>query len=278
MKLIKPYYEIITPINGEEILKQIELAARTCYKSEDKIGTYKICSDCKSLTKEGTLIKNGYCSNLLLDRFCTYSNGKYIGVESHYDLIHNVLMKKHHEAMLEFGGNITVKFVVDRGVSHELVRHRIASFAQESTRYCNYGKDEHITFIIPSWFTYIKPVSYRPLKLNETSPAFYNIETDLMLSYTEVDVVELEWLIAMGNAELHYNNMSRFGQSPQKARTVLPNSLKTEINISTNIREWRHIFKLRTAKTAHPQMREVMCPLLDDFKSKIPILFDDINY
>lgn len=248
MKLIKPYTEIITPINGEEILKEIELAARTCYKSEDKI-EYEDSGWNKP--NETSIAKS---ARVLIPK----------------------LMSSSHEAMLEFGGNITVKFVCDRGVSHELVRHRIASFAQESTRYCNYGKDEHIQFIIPNWLPDIKE-------------GIYNMAIDFD-NFSEVDG-SYRWFVSLGNSEINYNYLiNQINPStgnidlrlrkwtPQEARSVLPNSLKTEINISTNIREWRHIFKLRAAKAAHPQMRELMCPLLDEFKSKIPILFDDITY
>lgn len=243
MKLIKAFYEIITPLDGEDILNQIELAARTCYKSEGKIdikkGRYWVIG-------EGNKI-------VTLDKTIDAISAK---------VLISKLISRGHEAMLEFGGNITVKFVCDRGVSHELVRHRIASFAQESTRYCNYGKDEHIVFIIPSW-----------LKLKEDIITFNNY------SYTNTGHDgHNTWINAMMNCEMKYNSLIKKGWSPQQARSVLPNSLKTEINVSTNIREWRHIFKLRTAKAAHPQMRELMCPLLDEFKSKIPILFDDINY
>ena len=232
MKLIKASYEIITPINGEEILKQIELAARTCYKSEDKI-EYEPLS------------------------IPDIEGDKYIGdkeVPDYYAKSARILIPKlitrGHEAMLEFGGNITVKFICDRGVSHELVRHRIASFAQESTRYCNYNKEEDIIFIQPCWIT--------------------DISSD------NEDVTN--WYDAMCESEDRYNNLISLGWSPQQARSVLPNSLKTEINVSANIREWRHILKLRTSKAAHPQMRELMCPLLDELKNKIPILFDDITY
>ena len=232
MKLIKAHYEITTPINGEEILKQIELAARTCYKSEDKI-EYEPLS------------------------IPDIEGDKYIGdkeVPDYYAKSARILIPKlitrGHEAMLEFGGNITVKFICDRGVSHELVRHRLASFAQESTRYCNYNKEEDIIFIQPCWIT--------------------DISSD------NEDVTN--WYDAMCESEDRYNNLISLGWSPQQARSVLPNSLKTEINVSANIREWRHILKLRTSKAAHPQMRELMCPLLDELKNKIPILFDDITY
>jgi thymidylate synthase (FAD) len=247
MKLIKSYYEIITPINGEEILKQIELAARTCYKSEDKI-VYEDKHDSSELEE-------------------WIPNYKAVSARP----LVKMLIDKHHDAMLEFGGIITVKFVVDRGVSHELVRHRMASFAQESTRYCNYGNSDHITFIIPNWFSETAIQSC----IGEHSPDFPRT-SDWQPFY--VDTPEETWFIAMGDAEVNYNYLIKCGWNPGQARSVLPNSLKTEINLSANIREWRHIFTQRVAKTAHLQMREVMCPLLDEFKSKIPILFDDINY
>lgn len=237
MKLIKASYEIITPINGEEILKQIELAARTCYKSEDKIeyGVKDIPNDIPNDISQ--LDENYYAI-------------------SARKLISN-LIKNKHDAMLEFGGNITVKFICDRGVSHELVRHRLASFAQESTRYCNYGKDEHIQFIIPCWLD---------IKEGTISPRITNTNA------------ERWWVNHMTRSEEAYNELIKIGWSPQQARSVLPNSLKTEINISANIREWRHILKLRTSKAAHPQMRELMCPFLDELKNKIPVVFNDITY
>ena len=238
MKLIKPSTKIITPINGEEILKQIELAARTCYKSEGKIE---------------------YEEKLYEDDI--YKGKGYFIAKSARVLIPK-LIQRGHEAMLEFGGMITVLFVCDRGVSHELVRHRVGvSFAQESTRYCNYGKDEHIQFIIPCWY--------------DIKEGIYNNITD----FTQEEAISVgNWWSTMKFCENAYNGAIAKGESPQQARSVLPNSLKTEINISANIREWRHIFKLRTGSAAHPQMRELMCPLLDKFKQKIPILFDDINY
>lgn len=173
------------------------------------------------------------------------------------------LISRGHEAMLEFGPSIAVKFVCDRGVSHELVRHRVASFAQESTRYCNYGKEDHISFIIPEWIDdeQIEKVS----KLNENH-------------CSEVFKTTLQWYTTVSDSESSYKALLNHGWTPQQARSVLPNSLKTEINISANIREWRHILKLRTSSQAHPQMRELMRPLLRELKSRIPLLFDDIIY
>jgi len=219
MKLIKPYTEILTPINGEEILKILEKVARTCYKSEDKITNESAPKLVKALIERG------------------------------------------HEAMIEFF-DITVKFVCDRGVSHELVRHRIASFAQESTRYVNYSKgnfEGDLIFIIPNWIT-----------LPEGIHTYDGLCTQ--------DCTINNWLHIMNQSEQSYNTLIKEGWQPQQARSVLPNSLKTEINIKMNLREWRHFFKLRCEKAAHPQMRELTIPLLEELKSKIPIIFDDITY
>lgn len=161
-----------------------------------------------------------------------------------------MIINRGHEAMLEHGGMISVRFIADRGVSHELVRHRIASFAQESTRYCNYSKGkfgEELTFIKPCFWE---------LGSNEYSA----------------------WYYEMKNAESAYMTLIQMGAQPQEARSVLPNSLKTEIVVSANPREWRGFFKLRTPEAAHPQMREVTRPLLDKFKELVPVLFDDITY
>jgi len=155
------------------------------------------------------------------------------------------LIDKGHEAMLEHNA-ITVRFTCDRGVSHELVRHRLASFAQESTRYCNYSKDK-----FSNELTFIKPIFW------DKGCQGYNL-----------------WINAMRYAEYLYKDMIKKGATPQEARTVLPNSLKTEIVMTMNLREWRHFFKLRVAVVAHPQMRELTIPLLEEFKTLIPIIFN----
>ena len=167
-----------------------------------------------------------------------------------------MLIKRGHESVLEHE-KLTVKFIVDRGVSHELVRHRIASFSQESTRYCDYNKD-HITFIIPDWVG--------------VEPGIYNY-IDMLEAITS----QL-WMRSMLNSEAEYKALRTEGIRPEQARSVLPNSLKTEIVVTCNFREWRTIFKQRTSMAAHPQMREVMRPLLDTLKQVMPIMFDDISY
>ena len=158
------------------------------------------------------------------------------------------LIDRGHEAMLEHY-SFSIKFICDRGVSHEIVRHRVASFAQESTRYCNYSKDKfgnELTFIKPCFF--------------EKGEQKYNI-----------------WEISMERAEKTYFNLLSVGCTPEQARSVLPNSIKTEIVMTANLREWRHFLKLRTAQAAHLQMRELTIPLLKELKEKIPVIFDDIE-
>ncbi len=172
----------------------------------------------------------------------------------------SMLIKNGHEAMIEHS-SLSIKFTVDRGVSHELVRHRIASFAQESTRYCNYSKGK---FGGKCSFIDLRP----------------GIELDNKcgnMTAGEVGLLMREWLSAMEDAEKHYFKLLELGATPQIARSVLPNSTKTEITISANYREWRNFFKLRIPKSAHPQMREVTIPLLDELKGKLPVIFDDIK-
>lgn len=157
-----------------------------------------------------------------------------------------------HEAMLEHA-YMTVKFIVDRGVSHELVRHRLCSFAQESTRYCNYSKEKfgnELTFIEPYYF--------------KNAPH---------------ESVKNFWKQAMNKCEDAYMAMLEAECTPEEARCVLPNSLKTEVIMTADMREWRNIFKLRAAGEhgkPHPQMLEVMVPLLNECREKLPALFEDV--
>ncbi len=210
MKVIKPYFRIEDDIDGIEILKRIERAGRTCYKSEDRITE----DSCKNFVRR--LIESGH---------------------------HSVL---EHE-------KVTVRVICDRGVSHEIVRHRIASYSQESTRYCNYSKGR-----FGSEITVIEP-------------CFWKDDTE------EDRCKRMIWEDTMKLVEKAYMELISLGASPQEARAVLPNSLKTEIVMTMNLREWRHFFSLRTAPNAHPQMREIAIPLLEEFKRLIPVVFDDIN-
>lgn len=206
MRIISPGFEILTPIDGPAMLRRIEAAGRTCYKSENKTTV---------------------------------------------DSVHNfirMILSNGHETVIEHE-IISVRITCDRGVSHEIVRHRLASYSQESTRFCNYSKDK-----FGSEITIVDPRPY--------------LETEEMFEL---------WLVAMERAEQAYFELLELGAPPQMARSVLPNSLKTEIVMTCNLREWRHFFRLRTATTAHPQMRQIAGPILYAFQAQIPVIFDDIG-
>lgn len=180
------------------------------------------------------------------------------------------LVKRGHESVLEHV-SFTVKFICDRGVSHELVRHRIASYSQESTRFCNYGKKEHVTFVKPCFFP----------EVPEGEMTFEDF-TKMLVSGEGYDDLQASttWLCSMLDAERAYLQLLAKGCSPQEARSVLPNSLKTEVVVTMNLRSWRNFFKLRAVGTAgrpHPQMLEITVPLLAEVKQRIPVVFDDLE-
>ena len=158
------------------------------------------------------------------------------------------IITRGHESVLEHV-SVSVRVICDRGVSHEIVRHRVASYSQESTRYNNYSKDKY-----GNELTFIKP-------------CFWEEDSELFDT----------WKVAMKYAQSQYFNLLELGATPELARSVLPNSLKTEIVMTMNLREWRHFFKLRCAKAAHPQTREIANMILDEFKKEIPIVFDDME-
>jgi thymidylate synthase (FAD) len=222
MKIVNASYQIESDLNGSSILRSIEKAGRTCYKSEDRITD-----------------------------------------ESAIDFV-KMILKRGHESVIEHQ-SFSVRFIVDRGVSHEIVRHRLASFSQESTRFCNYSKDKfdsHVCFIAPHW-------------INQDLVGIWDYQDITDKSRAGMD--SYTWLTACRDSEKHYLQLLDIGWQPQHARSVLPNSVKTEIVVTANLREWRTIFKQRTDRAAHPQMREVMIPLLKEIKRKIPVIFDDIE-
>lgn len=181
-----------------------------------------------------------------IGRVC-YKSENNITEESCERFIHNIL-KRGHESVIEHV-SISVRVICDRGVTHEIVRHRMASYSQESTRYCNYCNEkfgEELTFIKPCYW-------------DENCEQY------------------MHWKKCMASIEETYNALIKSGATPQEARSILPNSLKTEIVMTMNLREWRHFFKLRCAKAAHPQMREVAYLILDTFKKEVPVIFDDIE-
>jgi len=178
-----------------------------------------------------------------------------------------MLRDKGHHAMIEFG-DIIVRFITNRGVTHELVRHRLCSFAQESTRYVKY--DGEMEFIRPVW-------------CSEQVLGKHTIEWAALIGKRLEGQINPElppgdnvWFWNQTIAERDYCKLLDCGWRPEQAREVLPNSLKTEIVVKANLREWRHIFQLRISKKAHPQIRALMLPLLTDLKEKIPVVFDDI--
>lgn len=170
------------------------------------------------------------------------------------------LIASGHEAMIEHN-SITVRVVCDRGVSHEIVRHRLASYGQESTRYCNYSKEK--------FGSEINVIDIRKAMALDTKMKDLSVHL--------INEIFNEWCAAMEDAERHYNRMIQLGATPQIARGVLPTDLKTEIVITMNVREWRHFFTLRTPVAAHPKMREITIPLLGEMKQFVPVVFDDIE-
>lgn len=317
MQAIQAYTQIFPDFDCQEITKKIERCGRVCYKSEGKIeeGSDEkfVASIIKrgheAVLEHGSIIvevsptfyratvsmineleeQNGFVSFLRLtndDRpiisgnirawrsffkallevnevlpgvtkkivrkypvlFPEFQDAEYVGDGDFINFLKVSDLETENEKLTHW--DVTVKFVVDRGVSHEIVRHRPASYCQESTRYCNYSKEDfgsEVTFIIPPFLSY-------------GSRAW---ET---------------WKISMKNAEDDYFELLDIGLLPQEARAVLPNSLKTELVMTANLREWKVFFELRTANAAHPQMREVARPLLDDLKELIPGVFDNITY
>lgn len=176
------------------------------------------------------------------------------------------IIKRGHESVLEHE-SLSVRFIVDRGVTHELVRHRLAAYSQESTRYCDYSGG--VTFIIPPW-TFMTEGEHC---------IYWNgiYGTPEYPGRVPTDEAEAWWFWHCAVAERDYLKLLSYGWSPQQARSVLPNSLKTEIVMTANLREWRHVLRLRAARAAHPQMQEIMRPLLNDFKKMLPSIFSDIE-
>ena len=288
MKLIKPSFEIREQPSGlEGVYKQIERVGRVCYKSEDKItedsakpfvdrmiksghgamlehGTVylkvfnvienfelidKYKSNKYSVVKEGTEVYNCHGDILYGSCKCITTNYRVL-VENDWldDLQYICEPTEYHEK------RITVHFVCDRGVSHEFVRHRVMSFAQESTRYCNYSKDKfgnELTFIQPCWLDDERLKLYGP---------YHTVIRDKSL--------ESIFIASLNNAEKDYIDLIDLGWKPQEARAVLPNSLKTELVVTGFVSDWNHFFDLRARGTTgapHPQAKELAEPLMKEF-------------
>ena len=207
-----------------------------------------------------------------------YKSEKEINAGTADKLIRNII-KRGHESTLEHY-SMSVRFICDRGVSHEMVRHRHCSFSQESTRYVNYSPDSKnnqgdMKFILPCWMTddYLGSWSYESFMKSLDQ---YKSEDGVI--NPNIVPAEYDWVIGMIDCQDSYNAMIEKGWNAEHARSVLPNSLKTEIVVTSNIRDWRHMLGLRCDKTAHPQMRELMVPLLDELIVKCPTLFDSVEF
>lgn len=186
-----------------------------------------------------------------------------------------MIQKRGHESVIEHSA-ITVKFTCDRGVTHELVRHRLCAFSQESTRYCNYANEKEISVIDPFFFD---PMEERKWVAVPILMAYQgNDSTSQNSEYCMMNSFDVWFLTCLWTQWGYMTLINEFGRKAQEARSVLPNSTKTEIVVTANMREWRHILKLRCSKAAHPQMREVMLPLLKSLQEKVAVVFDDITF
>lgn len=230
MKIIKPSVTLLhaTP----DPLRVIERAGRICYQSTHKTRPCLECRGSGVVIHSDVLVKCDDCLGTGID-------------ETGSKAFVRTVLKRGHESVIE---HVSAGFLIvtDRGVTHELVRHRLSSFSQESTRYCNYAKEQfgnELSFIEPP---------------------------NLGDGYTE-------WRCAVESAEARYLRLSEQGIKPEIARSVLPNSLKAEIAMTCNAREWRHFLRLRTSPAAHPQMREVAEMIREELVRWAPVLFEDLG-
>ena len=275
MKLIKPSVEIIRQEKYDllHVFKFIELAGRTCYKSENKITEDSASEFVDRMIKSGhgAMLEHGTIyltipvsdiSNPIIYKYILNSYSKIFidFTNSYITTNYRVLIETNwlddlkyiSEPYLFHAKRTTVKFICDRGVSHEFVRHRVFSFAQESTRYCNYTKDKfnnELTFIIPCWIKNLKEGNYYAYC------EYNNSKND----------TSKRWFDSCMSAEFVYTNLIEEGWKPQEARSILPHSLKTELIMTGFDSDWRHFFKLRYAPNAHPQAKELADMLKDKF-------------
>ena len=286
MRLIKPSFEILEQQPGIlGLYKQIELAGRTCYRSEDKITPDSAAAFVDRMIKSGhgAMLEHGtvylaipHINDIEADNaFNTpFDHNPYSKVTKYNKVAYvttnyRVIIENKWEDWLKYlcesiefhEKRITVKFVCDRGVSHEFVRHRVFSFAQESTRYCNYAKDKfgsEITLINPCWMSDFHLGNQYSKDIVEEYRNFENWADNPEIS-------ELLFLCSLAVSEQNYLNLLSNGWKPQQARAVLPNSLKTELIMTGTVKQWEGFFKLRDAKDAHPQARELAQPLHEEF-------------
>lgn len=281
MKLIKPSFEVWEQSSGlEGIYNQIERAGRVCYKSEDKITEDSAKSFVDRMVKSGhgAMLEHGtvylaipWADNWEKYKYNLYSRYNNLPTDNDFSVIaittnFRVLVENNWLDDLKYlceptefhERRVTVHFVCDRGVSHEFVRHRVFSFAQESTRYCNYSKDKfgnELTFIIPCW-TNLPEQEYG----DRVNPKVFN--------RGNTNGIETSYVDSLRQTEYNYFNLLNQGWKPQQARAVLPNALKTELVMTGFVEDWKHFFGLRCASNAHPQARELAIPLREEFIRK----------
>ena len=306
MKLIKPSFEIIEQQSGlDGLYKQIELAGRTCYKSEDKItensakkfvdrmiksghgamlehGTVYLRYDFKAEGDSNSTAywlwskynKNKYSESVQAQPIPGVPNG-FVAITTNYrvlvendwldDLKYLCEPTEYHKK------RVCVRFICDRGVSHEYVRHRVFSFAQESTRYCNYAKNKfnnEVTYILPCWIE----EKDLPKGLCYTKDDWGSLICEFYYEATEkgkkdgVDINAIKnFIFTLQTSEKLYFSLLNLGWTPQQARAVLPNALKTELVMTGYISDWKSFFSLRCDSAAHPQARELAIPLQEEF-------------
>lgn len=293
MKLCKPLFEIWEQSAGlEGVYKQIERVGRVCYKSEDKIteDSAKPFVDRMIKSGHGAMLEHGTVylyirrkgnESLEVDRYLMNPYSKVVFSQSPNSRDMEIYITTNLRVLVENGWlddlqyiceptefherRITVHFVCDRGVSHEFVRHRVMSFAQESTRYCNYSKDKfgnELTFIKPCW-----------LDIPTGQYIYWDGDwcdiNKMKIQLPEGEHKDIDaFLWTLNNAETHYTLLINSGWKPQEARAVLPNSLKTELVVTGFTSDWNHFFDLRARGTTgapHPQAKELAEPLMKEF-------------
>lgn len=293
MKLCKPLFEIWEQSAGlEGIYKQIERVGRVCYKSEDKIteDSAKPFVDRMIKSGHGAMLEHGTVylyirrkgnESLEVDRYLMNPYSKVVFIQSLNSRDMEIYITTNLRVLVENGclddlqyickptefheRRVTVHFVCDRGVSHEFVRHRVMSFAQESTRYCNYSKDKfgnELTFIKPCW-----------LDIPTGQYVYWDGDwcdiNKMKIQLPEGEHKDIDaFLWTLNNAETHYTLLINSGWKPQEARAVLPNSLKTELVVTGFTSDWNHFFDLRARGTTgapHPQAKELAEPLMKEF-------------
>lgn len=230
MRIVEPSVRFVTATSNPE--RVIEAMGRICYQSDHKVKKCEVCNG------------DGRCAHTSMD-LCSHCNGTGTDLSSAIEFVKKI-RTNGHESVLEHA-SASFSVVTDRGITHEKVRHRIASFSQESTRYCNYIRES-----FGSSITVIEPPFSNPA-----------------LSHSI-------WRKAVEFAEASYFELLKFGETAQIARSVLPTCLKAEIGMTANFREWRHFLKLRTSPKAHPQMRQIAEMLRDHLLALSPVCFEDI--